>query len=90
MRDPVYRNAFREMVVCLVACFVAMAWTIGWCAIDAYPEPGTPVAMMFGMPRWAVVGVLIPWGVFTVFLVWFGLWFVADDDLGEHDAPRDR
>lgn len=86
--DPVYRHAFREMVVTLVSCFVAMAWTIGWCAFDAYPPAGEPVAMLWGMPRWAVIGVLIPWGVFTLFLGWFGLCFVADDDLtvGELDG----
>jgi hypothetical protein len=87
MRDSTYRHARREMLLSVVACLIAMAWTIGWCAFDAYREPGEPLPLLWGMPRWAVVGVLLPWGLFGVFLVWFGLWFVVDDDLAAEDGP---
>ena len=83
--DPVFVNARREAWWILVAWAVCLIWTVGYCALWGYNVPPNEIRMILGMPGWVFWGVLVPWIAATLFSVWFGLVYIADDDLGERD-----
>lgn len=83
--DPVFINARREAWWILAAWVVCLVWTVGYCALWGYNLPPDQIRTILGMPSWVVWGVLGPWIAATLFSVWFGLIYIADDDLGERD-----
>ncbi len=83
--DPTFVNARREAGWILVAWAVCLIWTVGYCALWAYDVPPDQIGIILGMPSWVFWGVLVPWIAATLFSIWFGLVYMADDDLGETD-----
>ncbi len=75
------------MVVIVGAWLVFLIWTGLVCGIGARLDPENRVATVFGMPRWAFFGVVLPWGVACVFTLWFSMIFMKDTDL---DPDRDE
>ena len=86
--DPVFLNSLRECWVVLGIWVVCIVWTIGYCGFAGYGE-SSEVGILLGMPDWIVIGVVLPWFLATLFTAWFGLFFVADDDLGREGDPRE-
>ncbi len=84
--DPTFLHARREAWQILVAWAVCLAWTVGYSALAGYDVPPQQVQLVLGMPGWVFFGVLVPWIAATAFSVWFGLYRIADDDLGEADG----
>ena len=93
--DPVLRNSRREAGAILLIWILA---TIACCGISGMlgfqPTSGdsapAPIPMLWGMPRWFALGVMIPW-VFCFLAIWWiaGL-FMAEDDLGvDHSGELD-
>ena len=80
--DPVFLNARREAWLILMAWAVCLIWTVGYSAVAGYGVPSEEVSIVLGMPGWVFWGVLVPWIAATLFSVWFGLSYIADDDLG--------
>ena len=89
--DPVFLNARREAWLILIAWAVCLIWTVGYSAVAGYGVPLEEVSIILGMPSWVFWGVLTPWIAATIFSVWFGLSYIADDALGasEDDEARD-
>jgi hypothetical protein len=86
--DPVYVHARREAGEILLAWGVAMAWTIGYCAVFGYGRAEGDVRLVWGMPDWVVWGVVTPWVVASGFTLWFCLARMKEDSLGKADADR--
>ncbi len=88
--DPVIIHAYREAVVVLVVWLVGIAWTVGYCAIIGYNVQPEQIQITLGMPRWVFWGILVPWIVIVLFTIWFGLFYIADDELvqGQHESER--
>lgn len=87
-----FRQARKEMFVIIGAWAFFLLWTAGVCAWSSGLEPGKPVPTLFGMPRWAVLGVILPWLAACVFTAWFSMVFMQDTDLnpdGEDGGPED-
>ncbi len=84
--DPVYLNCRREALIILAAWAICLVWTITYCYLFGYNVAGESIATTMGMPSWIFWGVLVPWIVATLFSIWFGLCYMADDDLGETAA----
>lgn len=86
-----FRQSRREMAVMLGTWLAFFLWTGIACTLLAYWEPGEPVARLFGMPRWAFVGVALPWLAANGFIAWFALRFMKDTDLdpGKSGAEPD-
>lgn len=91
--DPVLRHARRE------AWWIGGAWlsaTIVVCALCyalGYPHGGWMPGVgdlrpILGMPRWFAIGVLVPWAVSAVFILWFAGFSMTDDDLGRDHAAE--
>jgi hypothetical protein len=92
-----YRNARREARFVIVLWFLALVWTVGYCYLRGYhhapdswvvqaglAEAGLPekVHFVFGLPSWITYGILAPWLICSIITVWFGLYYMRDDDLG--------
>ncbi len=81
--DPVYLHARREAIVILSVWTIALVWSLtvylGW---GHAPLEGHTV-LWWGIPRWVVLGIALPWIVADLFAAWFCFFFMADDDLGE-------
>lgn len=85
--DPTFLNARREAGLILCAWAVCLLWTVGYSALAGYKPPSDPITLVLGMPSWVFWGVLAPWVAATLFSIWFGLAYIADDDL---DAPDEE
>ncbi len=89
--DPVIIHAYRETVVILVVWLLGIAWTVGYCAMTGYNVPPEQIQITLGMPNWIFWGVLVPWVLVILFTIWFGLFYIADDELaqGQHNLPSE-
>ena len=79
--DPSFLNARREAWLILLAWAVCLVWTVGYSALAGYGVEADQISFILGIPDWVFWGVLIPWVVATLFSVWFGLFYMANDDL---------
>jgi len=88
--DSAVRHTRREALLILAALAVCLIWSVSWCYLTGYGEPGgAPISTVLGMPSWVFGGVLVPWLAADVFTVWFCFFFMADDPLGEPDDALD-
>lgn len=76
--------------------FICMLWVVGYCYLRGYVHPGDSwlvqsglaagpdevFATLWGIPRWIVFGILIPWLLASAFTIWFGMYGMPDDELG--------
>ncbi len=60
---------------------VFAAWTISYVGLKGGGEEGEPLRLMWGMPEWVVLGILVPWMFGLGLTVWFALRFMKDTDL---------
>ena len=82
--DPVFLHSRRETKVLLITFFIFLVWVVGvswWLGYET--DPAAPLQMVWGMPRWVVWGVAVPWLGANLFTLWFCWRCVADDPLGE-------
>jgi Protein of unknown function (DUF997) len=91
--DPVLRSARREALVVFGVLFTAMAWTVTYCSLHAYPAaPETALEdleFVFGFPKWVFWGILIPWCLCIAFSFWFGGAFMRDEQLMDDPDESD-
>ena len=89
--DPLYLHARREAVVVLIVWLAGLLWTVGYCFFTAYDDiPAGQIRLILGMPAWVFWGVLAPWFVIIGFSIWFGLFYIADDELERGQDESDR
>lgn len=68
-----YRYARREAVVAVLIWIAALLTTVGISYALGYGERAPE--SLFGIPRWVVLGIFMPWIVFFLIHVWFSLYF---------------
>ena len=86
--DPVFLNSRRESLTILAAWRVGLVWVVGYCYRFGYQAVEASSSIIWGMPSWVFWGVALPWGLAAVWSVWFGLFRMTEDDLGE--GPEDH
>ncbi len=72
-----FLHARREALHILLAWGICMVWTVGYCALFAY-ESGE-MSLLWGMPRWVVFGIVVPWVIATLYSLWFALFYMKED-----------
>ena len=73
----------------IVAWAVTGLWVLGYNSQAAYAaEAETPIRMLFGLPRWTVIGWLLPLLVANAFTIRFCLRFMRDEPM--EDLPEDE
>src|SRR5688500_17327048 len=73
----------REALFVAFIWIAAYAYTVGYAALYAY-RPSAASEALFGMPRWVVWGVLLPWVVTLFLTIWFAAVGMKDEPLGEN------
>lgn len=86
LEDPLVTTARREAWFAWGGWLVALVYTIGVCGWYGYAagnqtRPVESVQYVLGFPDWVFWGLVLPWGVFTLFSAWFGLYYMRDNDL---------
>ena len=84
--DPVYVQARREALFILGLFLACFAWAILFSWWDGYRTEATlsePMPLVLGLPRWVFWGIFVPWLAVDAITIWFALWYMRDDDLGE-------
>lgn len=88
--DPVVVHTRREALWILAAFVVCLIWSVSWCYLAGYRAPDDgPLVTVLGMPSWVFWGVLVPWLAANAFTIWFCMFFMADDPLGESQEEAD-
>ncbi|MFT5465016.1 MAG: hypothetical protein ACI8UO_000102 [Verrucomicrobiales bacterium] len=84
-----FRQTRREMFVMLGGWLVFFLWTgiCGW--LFSQFKAGEEVPLLFGMPKWAFIGVVLPWIAANVFIFWFAGRFMKDTNLGPGSEEQD-
>jgi hypothetical protein len=89
-----FRQSRKEMWGMLAAWAVFFAWSIGYCWAYGFADPNAAeVPLLFGVPRWVMIGIALPWLVANVFTIWFAGWFMQDTSLGDdasHEVISDK
>jgi hypothetical protein len=90
--DPTLRHARREGIIIGLSWLAATVYCCVYCYLFGYIRPGHPktaadLSFVLGIPSWFFWGVILPWGICFVFIVWFAGFYMAEDDLGaDHSA----
>ena len=81
--DPVYVHARREALVILAVWIVCLIWSLTIYMLLGHGRPADGNVLWWGIPRWVVVGIAVPWLAANLCAAWFCFFYMADDDLGE-------
>ena len=88
--DTLFKNARKEALIILLVWLVALLWTVPYCYIygnmlfsDTNVTTADNISLTCGIPTWVFWGVAFPWGMADLFTIWFCLFYMKDDDLGE-------
>ncbi len=72
-----FQRTRRDARVAVAGWLLTLAWVVGaswWFGTER------PAALWFGIPKWVVLGVAIPWVVTLVFNTWFSMTLLAEAD----------
>jgi hypothetical protein len=84
----VLHAAWPEALVVFAIWGTAMAWTVGYCALFAYPgrenldQAARELTYVFGFPSWVFWGIILPWLCCVVASFVVSNFVMADADLG--------
>jgi len=82
-RSSVLQSA-REAKWILLIWFASFVWTLGYCTRYGYqPVDPSQLNLVMGMPHWVFWGVVMPWVTTMIVSIWFALFCIRDDELGE-------
>jgi len=81
--DPVFLHARREALVILAVWVACLIWSMSVYMWLGYGPAAEGVDLWWGIPRWVVIGIALPWLAADLFAAWFCFFYMADDDLGE-------
>jgi hypothetical protein len=79
--NPLVRSARREALLVAVIFVAALAYTVTYCVSFGYERNVDSLKFVLGFPDWVFWGILVPWGVCTVFACYFSYVFMQDHDL---------
>jgi hypothetical protein len=90
--DEVFVSSLHEAKWILAAWAVCFVWTLGVSYTLGYDRAetiGQEVAMIWGIPAWVMLGIVIPWSAASIFSIWFALFYMRDLPLGEENENED-
>ena len=86
--DPVLRAAWREALVVFTLWGAALIWSVGYCALYAYPpkdqlaEAAAKLTFTLGFPTWVFWGIVVPWVLCAILSFVISRFVICDADLG--------
>jgi hypothetical protein len=86
--DPVLRSAWPEALVVFALWGTAMVWSVGYCALFAYPAKeklaaaARELTFVFGFPSWVFWGIVLPWVLCAAISFYISRFVMTNEDLG--------
>lgn len=91
-----YRHACQEALTVALIWVVCLLWVVGYCYLWGYAHPADSWLVRWGLaagpdhafvtwwgiPRWVVVGILLPWLLASLVTILFAVYGMPDDELG--------
>ncbi len=87
--DPLLQTSRREAAISIGVFVLALAYTIGYCTAFGYDIPTEELELVWGVPSWVMWGIFVPWGLCTLFHLWFSVAVMKDHVLEEPALPPD-
>ena len=81
--DPLFIHSRREAIFIFLLWLSCLLWCVPYCYMNGYVPAGEEVEILWGLPRWIVMGVLGPWMVANVITFLFCAYIFREDELGE-------
>ena len=82
--DQLLVHAQRETKILLVAFAVCLIWSVSVSYFLGYNVSAENIGRtVWGIPRWVFWGIAVPWMASNLFTVYFCMFCMADDPLGE-------
>ncbi len=90
--DPTFLNSRKEAFIIFAVWGISLLWTVPYCSLFGYPTDFDPAKMklVLGIPSWVFWGIAFPWTMCNLFTIWFCLFYMRDDDLGEGEEQPDK
>jgi hypothetical protein len=88
--DPVFLSARREALVAFVVWAFALAWSVGYCAVNGYHRTAESLTFVLWFPDWVFWGIVVPWLACVVVSIWFAFGLMRDEDLGSNEQGDDE
>jgi hypothetical protein len=82
----ILQSSRRESRFVAVLWVASCAWTVGYYALHGFGRRAA-AQLVWGLPAWVLWGIVAPWMVCLAATVWFSLWGMRDEDLGQDQAP---
>jgi hypothetical protein len=92
--DPAYLISLRELWIIFAFFAVMLGWSIGVSYWLGYPGNSSPadrtarVELWWGVPKWFLLGVALPWAFATIVSIGFALFWMKDHEVHEEPAPE--
>jgi hypothetical protein len=87
--DPAYLISLRELWIIFAFFAVMLSWSIGVSFWLGYPVDRTArVELWWGVPKWFLLGVALPWAFATIVSIGFALFWMKDHEVHEELAPE--
>ncbi len=84
--DPTFLNARREAALIFAVWVALFLWSVPYCYHFGYGVGAAAQGTLWGIPKWVVWGIGVPWLLADAFTIWLVTWYMGDDDLGEGDG----
>lgn len=81
-----FRQSRRDARVAVAGWLLSLAWVVG---VSWWLGTERPTVLWFGVPKWIVLGVAIPWVVMFVFNTWFSMALLGEVD-GQAEASANK
>ena len=82
------RSAWREALFVFALWGTAMAWSVSYCWLNAYPPQdqleaaAERLTFTFGFPTWVFYGIVAPWVLCAILSFFISRFVMTDSDLG--------
>lgn len=83
--DTTFLNARREAALIFAVWVVLFLWSVPFCYHFGYGAGAETQGTVWGVPKWVVWGIGVPWLVADAFTIWLVTRYMGDDDLGEEE-----
>ena len=90
--DPIFLHSRREAIFIFCVWLAALLWAVPYCGLNGYAGTAASddLAILWGMPRWVVFGIVAPWLAADVITIVFCFVIMRDDDLGTAPEELER
>jgi len=83
-----FRQSKREFWVMVGIWTFFAIWTVSYNGFFADGGSESDPEILFGMPRWVVIGVVVPWILAVSATIWFAMAFMKDTPLGDEEETE--